>query len=213
MADKLAEFVAKNGRNFEDVTRERNAPDGPFRHGRESASLPASYAPGGSLDGHVCRFLFEVGSHDHHYYLRKLHEAERRISSQAAGLQPKPAPPPFPEPVALPPLPSARYTGKAAAAAALQQLQAGPVDQHIPAGHISASAQPSHQPEPSPAAVQRDESGDAAVAAAVAVAAAKAAASGDSLAAMEAFAQAAKQQEEVARPAVVLCWPVCCLLL
>ena len=31
MADRLAEFVAKNGRKFEEITRDRNKPDGPFR--------------------------------------------------------------------------------------------------------------------------------------------------------------------------------------
>jgi hypothetical protein len=31
VADKLAEFVAKNGRSFEEVTRQRNPADGPFR--------------------------------------------------------------------------------------------------------------------------------------------------------------------------------------
>ena len=113
MADRLAEFVAKNGRNFEDVTRERNAPDGPFRHALP-ACKPASW-PSLQLrvfTGLVHRFLFEVGSADHHYYLRKLHEAERRLSSQAAGLQPKPAPPPAPEPVAHPSLPAARMAGE-----------------------------------------------------------------------------------------------------
>ena len=36
--DKLADFVAKNGRSFEDVTRQRNPDNGPFRH---DAVLPA----------------------------------------------------------------------------------------------------------------------------------------------------------------------------
>lgn len=31
MADKLAEFVAKNGRSFESITKERNPGDTPFR--------------------------------------------------------------------------------------------------------------------------------------------------------------------------------------
>ena len=32
VVEKLAEFVAKNGRNFEEVTRQRNPEDSPFRH-------------------------------------------------------------------------------------------------------------------------------------------------------------------------------------
>ena len=31
VVEKLAEFVAKNGRSFEEVTRQRNPADGPFR--------------------------------------------------------------------------------------------------------------------------------------------------------------------------------------
>lgn len=31
VVEKLAEFVAKNGRNFEEVTRQRNPEDSPFR--------------------------------------------------------------------------------------------------------------------------------------------------------------------------------------
>ena len=30
--EKLADFVAKNGRSFEDVTRQRNPENSPFRH-------------------------------------------------------------------------------------------------------------------------------------------------------------------------------------
>ena len=32
VADKLASFVAKNGRQFEDVTRQRNPGDSPFKY-------------------------------------------------------------------------------------------------------------------------------------------------------------------------------------
>ena len=112
MADKLAEFVAKNGRNFEDVTRERNAPDGPFRHALAACTAASLLSAAQGAYRPVHRFLFEVGSADHHYYLRKLHEAERRLSSQTAGLQPKPAPPPAPEPLARPSLPAARMAGE-----------------------------------------------------------------------------------------------------
>ena len=31
LADKLAAFVAKHGRSFEDITRKRNTDSGPFR--------------------------------------------------------------------------------------------------------------------------------------------------------------------------------------
>jgi splicing factor 4 len=31
VADKLAEFVAKNGRSFEEITRQRNPGDTPFK--------------------------------------------------------------------------------------------------------------------------------------------------------------------------------------
>lgn len=30
--EKLAEFTARNGRSFEDITRERNSEDGPFKY-------------------------------------------------------------------------------------------------------------------------------------------------------------------------------------
>jgi len=42
VADKLAEFVAKNGRSFEEVTRQRNPADGPFRRAPLRASCATS---------------------------------------------------------------------------------------------------------------------------------------------------------------------------
>ena len=62
------------------------------------------------------------------------------------------------------------------------------------AGHSLAPAQPVQPPEP---LQQGQDSYAAAAAAAAAGSAAKAAAAGDSLAAMEAFAQVARKQEEV----------------
>ena len=32
VADKLASFVAKNGRQFEDITRQKNPGDSPFKY-------------------------------------------------------------------------------------------------------------------------------------------------------------------------------------
>jgi hypothetical protein len=39
VVEKLAEFVAKNGRSFEDITRQRNPEDGPFRCGCKRACM------------------------------------------------------------------------------------------------------------------------------------------------------------------------------
>lgn len=36
VADKLASFVAKNGRQFEDITRQKNPGDSPFKYDRNS---------------------------------------------------------------------------------------------------------------------------------------------------------------------------------
>ncbi|XP_031476492.1 SURP and G-patch domain-containing protein 1-like protein [Nymphaea colorata] len=56
VADKLASFVAKNGRQFEDVTRQRNPGDTPFK------------------------FLFDVNCPDYKYYEFRLAEEERALS-------------------------------------------------------------------------------------------------------------------------------------
>lgn len=36
VADKLASFVAKNGRQFEDITRQKNPGDSPFKYDRNN---------------------------------------------------------------------------------------------------------------------------------------------------------------------------------
>nr|CAN62489.1 hypothetical protein VITISV_035536 [Vitis vinifera] len=56
VADKLASFVAKNGRQFEDVTRQRNPGDTPFK------------------------FLFDEGCADYKYYEYRLAEEEKTLS-------------------------------------------------------------------------------------------------------------------------------------
>ncbi|KAK9808497.1 hypothetical protein WJX73_001245 [Symbiochloris irregularis] len=74
VADKLAEFVAKNGRSFEDVTRSRNTPDGPFK------------------------FLYNKSSADYLYYDRKVQELTQKHSSNTTALPPIPPPPSAPAP-------------------------------------------------------------------------------------------------------------------
>ncbi|KAK6933763.1 G-patch domain [Dillenia turbinata] len=56
VADKLASFVAKNGRQFEDVTRQRNPGDTPFK------------------------FLFDESCADYKYYEYKLIEEEKALA-------------------------------------------------------------------------------------------------------------------------------------
>ncbi|XP_024023337.1 SURP and G-patch domain-containing protein 1-like protein [Morus notabilis] len=56
VADKLASFVAKNGRQFEDVTRQKNPGDTPFQ------------------------FLFDKSSADYKYYEYRLAEEEKALS-------------------------------------------------------------------------------------------------------------------------------------
>lgn len=56
VADKLASFVAKNGRPFEDVTRQKNPGDSPFK------------------------FLFDVKCSDYKYYEHRLAQEEKALS-------------------------------------------------------------------------------------------------------------------------------------
>ncbi|XP_077253572.1 SURP and G-patch domain-containing protein 1-like protein [Tasmannia lanceolata] len=56
VADKLASFVAKNGRHFEDVTRQKNPGDTPFK------------------------FLFDVECADYKYYVYRLIEEEKVLA-------------------------------------------------------------------------------------------------------------------------------------
>ncbi|XP_012574237.1 SURP and G-patch domain-containing protein 1-like protein isoform X2 [Cicer arietinum] len=56
VADKLASFVAKNGRPFEDVTRQKNPGDTPFK------------------------FLFDVKCSDYKYYEHRLAQEEKDLS-------------------------------------------------------------------------------------------------------------------------------------
>ncbi|CAA7397962.1 unnamed protein product [Spirodela intermedia] len=58
VADKLAGFVAKNGRQFENITRQRNPGDTPFK------------------------FLFDLSSADYKYYEYRLLEEEKLLAQQ-----------------------------------------------------------------------------------------------------------------------------------
>jgi hypothetical protein len=96
--DKLAEFVAKNGRSFEDVTRQRNTPDGPFRYVNPwlldilHSALVGLHAwcvldlTPTCLD----RFLFEKDSLAYAYYDRKVHEFEGLSGSVQASFAGQP---------------------------------------------------------------------------------------------------------------------------
>lgn len=59
VADKLASFVAKNGRQFENITRQRNTGDTPFK------------------------FLFDTGCSDYKYYECRLLEEEKALAHTA----------------------------------------------------------------------------------------------------------------------------------
>ncbi|KAF3628119.1 SURP and G-patch domain-containing protein 1-like protein [Capsicum annuum] len=63
VADKLASFVAKNGRQFEHITRQKNPGDTPFKY--ESESL---------------WFLFDESCPDYKYYEYQLSEEEKALS-------------------------------------------------------------------------------------------------------------------------------------
>lgn len=80
VADRLAEFVAKNGRSFEELTRSRNTPDGPFR------------------------FLYEKASAHYAYYDQKIREFEaaQKSSTLMATAPPIPPPPAPPTQVSTP---------------------------------------------------------------------------------------------------------------
>jgi hypothetical protein len=60
-ADKLASFVAKNGRQFENVTRQKNPGDTPFR------------------------FLFDTKGAEYKYYEYRLAQEEKALSSEFHG--------------------------------------------------------------------------------------------------------------------------------
>ncbi len=90
VALKLAEFVAKNGRSFEDITRERNQGDTPFKCVRARlATAPDNAAlrgtGGACTNAHdpsvpcrliQCRFLFERQSLAYRFYDSKVREFE-----------------------------------------------------------------------------------------------------------------------------------------
>ncbi|KAI5682007.1 hypothetical protein M9H77_03235 [Catharanthus roseus] len=65
VADKLASFVAKNGRQFEDVTRQKNPGDTPFK------------------------FLFDRSCSDYKYYEYQLSEEEKALSESKDSAQRK----------------------------------------------------------------------------------------------------------------------------
>ncbi|CAA6661585.1 unnamed protein product [Spirodela intermedia] len=66
VADKLAGFVAKNGRQFENITRQRNPGDTPFK------------------------FLFDLSSADYKYYEYRLLEEEKLLAQQKESQAPRP---------------------------------------------------------------------------------------------------------------------------
>ncbi|KAF9595993.1 hypothetical protein IFM89_006920, partial [Coptis chinensis] len=104
VADKLASFMAKNGRQFEHITRQRNPGDTPFNTGLESIVLnhfaQRDFVMISSredfrrlLQQHLlcagvfiffrrmlCRFLFDTGCADYKYYESRLIEEERLLA-------------------------------------------------------------------------------------------------------------------------------------
>ncbi len=114
--EKLAEFVAKNGRNFEDVTRQRNPEDSSFRRAScRSHCLFSitSYRPvqssidgGGVVPG---RFLYHKTSPEYLYYesrVRELEGGSKVASAPGPPLsQPHLRPPPAPVQQPSQPLP------------------------------------------------------------------------------------------------------------
>lgn len=87
-ADKLAEFVAKHGRNFEDVTRQRNPGDTMFK------------------------FLFDKNCPDYKYYESKIQELSMAAPAAAVASVAS-APPPLPPQPASRPLPPPPSTTRA----------------------------------------------------------------------------------------------------
>jgi len=88
-ADKLAEWVAKNGRQFEDLTRDKNPGETPFK------------------------FLHDKKSPDYAYYSAKVQEWETKLGKAAPPL-PTPAATPAPAPPNPPPSGHAHYAMPAA---------------------------------------------------------------------------------------------------
>eukprot|EP00877_Chromochloris_zofingiensis_P007322 jgi/Chrzof1/2843/Cz12g00250.t1 len=183
VADRLAEFVAKNGRQFEDMTRERNPGDTPFR------------------------FLHNTSSKEYQYYQSKLKEHTAKLSQ---SVQPQadlttvlavppplqaaypPAPPAAVPPasygslaVAPPPLPPLQTAAAAAAGSrgtgrsrwqSGSEMQAPTSATALPATAATAPATPPTGNGAAPSAAEIAAQLAAAKAAAVAAAAAAAAA-------------------------------------
>ncbi|KAG2495641.1 hypothetical protein HYH03_006241 [Edaphochlamys debaryana] len=176
-AAKLAEFVAKNGRQYEDMTRDRNPGDTPFK------------------------FLHDKSSPGYQFYLSKLREFESGASGSgrpAAPPPPPPAPagpsgsrfssavPSGPSSSALPPdaaaaVAAAIASAKAAAAAAAAAGRLGPGPDRSRFGSPPAQAPP--------LPVSAEQAAEARRRAEIALA------KGDTVAAVEAFTVMAAQRD------------------
>ncbi|XVE76693.1 hypothetical protein DITRI_Ditri13aG0001800 [Diplodiscus trichospermus] len=80
VADKLASFVAKNGRQFEDIARQKNPGDTPFK------------------------FLFDESCSDYKYYEYRLAEEEKSLLQNKESQTPQSGPssaPPAADPIAM----------------------------------------------------------------------------------------------------------------
>lgn len=92
VADKLASFVAKNGRQFEDITRQRNPGDSPFKYDCFCfADIHWCWKLKKSMitwcDNEllitclvICRFLFDKNCSDYKYYETRLAEEEKVLA-------------------------------------------------------------------------------------------------------------------------------------
>lgn len=91
VADKLADFVAQNGAQFEDMTRSKNPPsaENPFRRGSCLPNLHRkSHAFGTDSTTHASRrarrFLHDTSSSTYKYYEWKLDHFRKSIEESKA---------------------------------------------------------------------------------------------------------------------------------
>ncbi|KAL6569853.1 hypothetical protein OROMI_014367 [Orobanche minor] len=82
VADKLASFVAKNGRQFEHVTRQKNPGNTPFNLGAPIEVLRATLRSRVQVL-EARRFLFDENCSDYKYYEYRLSHEEKALSQTA----------------------------------------------------------------------------------------------------------------------------------
>ena len=87
VATKLAEFVARNGRQFEEVTRQRNPGDTPFKYALHHAPSLSFVClvrgtPSETSTARRCRFLLDTSSADYKWYDQKILNIKNAMAGQ-----------------------------------------------------------------------------------------------------------------------------------